>query len=59
MEELDNVWILAESSSDCELRDLAPATLGLTNMAGEGVMETKLIFFCLLKFCFMLYILTH
>ncbi|XP_041353932.1 glutamate receptor ionotropic, NMDA 1-like isoform X2 [Gigantopelta aegis] len=38
MEELDNVWILAESSSDCELRDLAPATLGLTNMAGVFMM---------------------
>ena len=36
MEKLDNKWILVESS-DCPQRDHTPATLGLTNMAGESV----------------------
>ena len=34
MEKLDNKWILVESS-DCPQRDHTPATLGLTNMAGQ------------------------
>ncbi|XP_046574773.1 glutamate receptor ionotropic, NMDA 1-like isoform X1 [Haliotis rubra] len=38
MEELDNEWILAESTSACPQRDSAPATLGLTNMAGVFMM---------------------
>jgi len=34
MEKLDNQWILIEST-ECPERDHTPATLGLTNMAGE------------------------
>lgn len=36
MEQLDNDWILKESS-ECPLEGSAPATLGLTNMAGMYV----------------------
>ncbi|ESO84129.1 hypothetical protein LOTGIDRAFT_108357 [Lottia gigantea] len=38
MEKLDNEWILAESSSACPESNSAPATLGLTNMAGVFMM---------------------
>ncbi|CAG2217171.1 GRIN1 [Mytilus edulis] len=37
MEQLDNDWILKESS-ECPLEGSAPATLGLTNMAGVFMM---------------------
>lgn len=37
MEQLDNEWILKESS-ECPLEGSAPATLGLTNMAGVFMM---------------------
>lgn len=35
MEELDNRWILVDSKSQCPEGNSAPATLGLTNMAGR------------------------
>lgn len=35
MEELDNRWILVDSKSQCPEGNSAPATLGLTNMAGK------------------------
>ena len=35
MEELDNRWILVDSKSHCPEGNSAPATLGLTNMAGQ------------------------
>ncbi|XP_050390571.1 glutamate receptor ionotropic, NMDA 1 isoform X1 [Patella vulgata] len=38
MEKLDNEWILAESTSACPESNSAPATLGLTNMAGVFMM---------------------
>ena len=37
MEELDNRWILVDSKSHCPEGNSAPATLGLTNMAGKFV----------------------
>ena len=38
MEKLDNKWILVEST-DCPQRDHTPATLGLTNMAGNVLVK--------------------
>ncbi|KAL8615464.1 hypothetical protein ACOMHN_053800 [Nucella lapillus] len=38
MEELDNRWILVDSKSQCPEGNSAPATLGLTNMAGVFMM---------------------
>lgn len=38
MEKLDNRWILVDSKSQCPEGNSAPATLGLTNMAGVFMM---------------------
>ncbi|NP_001191411.1 NMDA-type glutamate receptor precursor [Aplysia californica] len=38
MEQLDNRWILVDSKSSCPESNSAPATLGLTNMAGVFMM---------------------
>ncbi|XP_059153871.1 glutamate receptor ionotropic, NMDA 1-like isoform X2 [Physella acuta] len=38
MEDLDNRWILVDSKSSCPESNSAPATLGLTNMAGVFMM---------------------
>ncbi|KAI8791867.1 glutamate [NMDA] receptor subunit 1-like isoform X1 [Biomphalaria glabrata] len=38
MEQLDNSWILVDSKSNCPESNSAPATLGLTNMAGVFMM---------------------
>uniref|UniRef100_Q0VIP5 Glutamate [NMDA] receptor subunit 1 n=1 Tax=Lymnaea stagnalis TaxID=6523 RepID=Q0VIP5_LYMST len=38
MEQLDNRWILVDSKSNCPESNSAPATLGLTNMAGVFMM---------------------
>ena len=44
MEELDNRWILVDSESLCPEGNSAPATLGLTNMAGMCLLFFKIIF---------------
>ncbi|KAK3773337.1 hypothetical protein RRG08_023220 [Elysia crispata] len=38
LEKLDNKWILVDSESSCPESNSAPATLGLTNMAGVFMM---------------------
>ncbi|KAL5009627.1 hypothetical protein ScPMuIL_011932, partial [Solemya velum] len=38
MEKLDNKWIVVSDSTACPERESAPATLGLTNMAGVFMM---------------------
>jgi len=44
MEELDNTWILKESTDCSESdRDSAPATLGLTNMAGRYILSQEIL----------------
>ena len=35
MEKYDNKWIMNANVTDCDSNTSSPATLGLTNMAGE------------------------
>ena len=37
MEKYDNKWIMNATTGECDPNASAPATLGLTNMAGERV----------------------
>ena len=44
MEKLDNNFILVNSESSCPESNSAPATLGLTNMAGRSSFRVNFFF---------------